>query len=49
MSHTSYNMQGTPITIKYPNLMASFVEKFNEGKLIYLDEIAMPDHSLWFI
>jgi len=49
MSHTSYNTQGTPITIKYPNLMAGFVEKFNAGNLIYLDEIIMPDHSLWFI
>jgi len=49
MSHTSYNKQGTPITIKYPHLMAGFVEKFNEGKLMYLEEVAMPDQSLWFI
>ncbi|MCG2785888.1 MAG: hypothetical protein L6461_12355 [Anaerolineae bacterium] len=49
MSHTSYNQQGTPITIKYPNLMARFVEKFNEGELMYLEEVTMPDYSLWFI
>ncbi|HNT74603.1 MAG TPA: hypothetical protein PKH77_06265 [Anaerolineae bacterium] len=49
ISHTSYNIQGTPITIKYPHLMAGFVEKFNEGNLIYLDEVTMPDHSLWFV
>ncbi|NUM42585.1 MAG: hypothetical protein HUU45_13245 [Leptospiraceae bacterium] len=49
MSHTSYNKQGTPITIKYPRLMAGFVEKFKEGDLIYLEEVTMPDHSLWFI
>ena len=49
MSHTSYNKQGTPITIKYPRLMAGFVEKFNEVELMYLEEVTMPDHSLWFI
>lgn len=49
ISHTSYNLQGTPVTIKYPNLMAGFVEKFNEGNLTYLDEITIPNNSLWFI
>jgi len=49
MSHTSYNKQGSPITIKYPRLMARFAEKFKEGNLTYLDETEMPDQSLWFI
>lgn len=51
MSHTSYNQQGTPITIKYSNLMASFAEKFRQGNLMYggITEITMPDNSLWFI
>ncbi len=49
MSHTSYNKQGSPITIKYPSLMARFAEKFKEGNLTYLDETTMPDQSLWFI
>lgn len=49
MSHTSYNTQGSPITIKYPQLMARFAEKFKEGNLTYLDETSMPDQSLWFI
>jgi len=49
MSHTSFNKQGSPITIKYSNLMAKFAEKFKEGNLTYLDETTMPDQSLWFI
>lgn len=49
LSHTSYNKQGTPVTIKYPQLMAKFAEKFNEVNGFYLTEISMPDNSLWFI
>jgi hypothetical protein len=49
MSHTSYNKSGRPITIKYPNLMAEFAEKFNEINGFYLKEIEVPDNSLWFI
>lgn len=49
MSHTSYNKSGTPVTIKYPNLMAYFAEKFKEINGFYLEEITMPDNSLWFI
>lgn len=49
MSHTSYNKSGRPITIKYPNLMADFAEKFKEIDGFYLKEIEVPDNSLWFI
>lgn len=49
LSHTSYNKQGRPVTIKYPQLMAKFAEKFNEVNGFYLTEISMPDNSLWFI
>jgi hypothetical protein len=49
ISHTSYNKSGKPVTIKYPNLMAYFAEKLKELNGFYLDEIEMPDNSLWFI
>lgn len=51
MSHTSYNLSGEPITIKYPQLMARFAEKFKEGNLLYSEnkEVSIPDNSLWFI
>jgi hypothetical protein len=49
LSHTSYNKQGRPVTIKYPQLMAKFAEKFKEVNGFYLTEISMPDNSLWFI
>lgn len=49
MSHTSYNKSSRPVTIKYPNLMAFFAEKLKEVNGHYLDEISMPNNSLWFI
>ena len=49
MSHTSYNKSGRPVTIKYPNLMAGFAEKFNDIDGFYLKKIEVPDNSLWFI
>jgi hypothetical protein len=49
ISHTSYNKSGKPVTIKYPNLMAYFAEKLKDLNGFYLDEIEMPDNSLWFI
>lgn len=49
MSHTSYNKSGRPITIKYPNLMARFAEKFSEVDGFFLKEIETENNSLWFI
>ncbi len=49
ISHTSYNKSGKPVTIKYPHLMAYFAEKLKELNGFYLNEIEMPDNSLWFI
>ncbi len=49
MSHTSYNKSGRPITIKYPNLMASFAEKLKEIDGFIFNNIEMENNSLWFI
>lgn len=49
LSHTSYKKSGKPVTIKYPNRMADFAQKFSEIDGFYLDELQMPDKSLWFI
>lgn len=49
ISHTSFNKQGQPVTIKYPKLMARISDKLKKLQGFYLKNISMPDDSLWFI
>lgn len=49
LSHTNYRQSSRPITIKYPNLMVGFAEKFKEIEGFYLPSLEIPDNSLWFI
>lgn len=49
ISHTSFNIQAQPVTIKYPKLMARMAEKLSHIDGFYLNTITLPNDSLWFI
>ncbi len=49
ISHTSFNKQQLPATIKYPKIMARMSGKLNLVEGFYLKKIGLQDGSLWFI
>jgi hypothetical protein len=49
LSHSSFNKQSLPATIKYSKLMARMAHKLSELDGFYLSKISMPDNTPWFL
>lgn len=49
LSHTSFNKQASPASIKYSKLMAKMSMKLKNIDGFYLSQISMPDNTPWFL
>lgn len=49
LSHSSFNKQSLPATIKYSRLMARLAVNLSELDGFYLSRISMPDNTPWFL
>ncbi len=49
LSHTSFNKQDSPASIKYSKLMARMSMKLKEIDGFYMSQISMPDNTPWFL
>ncbi len=49
LSHSSFNKQASPISIKYSKLMARMSSKLKLVDGFYMSQISMPDNSPWFL
>lgn len=49
LSHSSFNKQSSPASIKYSKLMAQMSTKLRVMDGFYLSQISMPDGSPWFL
>jgi hypothetical protein len=49
LSHSSFNKQASPISIKYSKLMARMSTKLKLIDGFYMSHISMPDNSPWFL
>ncbi|GAA0732057.1 hypothetical protein GCM10009430_44880 [Aquimarina litoralis] len=49
LSHSSFNKQASPASIKYSKLMAQMSTKLKTIEGFYMSHISMPDNSPWFL
>jgi hypothetical protein len=49
LSHSSFNKQASPASIKYSKLMAQMSTKLRVIDGFYMSQISMPDNSPWFL
>jgi len=49
LSHSSFNKQASPASIKYSKLMAQMSTKLKSIEGFYMSHISMPDNSPWFL
>jgi hypothetical protein len=49
LSHTSFNKQASPASIKYSKLMARMSMKLKAIDGFYMSQISMPDNTPWFL
>jgi len=49
LSHTSFNKQASPASIKYSKLMSKMAMKLKAIDGFYMSQISMPDYTPWFL